>query len=89
MLNIDVGSDTLGNPICQKLAIILDYKCPEMLCLALPAGCTFFAITFFGDFNFKTTFLLKSGTIFHQTAKLGKTSRDTYNPGLWLILLDL
>ena len=36
-----VGSDTFGDPIFQKgltkLAIILDYKRPWMLCLALPS----------------------------------------------------
>ena len=33
--------------------------------------------------------MIKSGPIFEQAAKLGKASRDAYNPGLWLILLDL
>ena len=36
-----VGSDTFGDPISKgltKLAILLDYKCPELICLALPAG---------------------------------------------------
>ena len=27
--------------------------------------------------------------IFDKAAKLGKTPRDTYNPGFWLVLLDL
>ena len=27
--------------------------------------------------------------MFDQTAKLGEASRDTYNPGLWLILSAL
>ena len=36
-------------------------------------------------FNFKTIFLLKLGSIFDQAAKLGKASRDAYNPGLLLI----
>ena len=41
--DINVGSDTFGNPIFQKvlhakLAIILDYKSPWMLCLALQPG---------------------------------------------------
>ena len=33
---------------------------------------------FFGDFNSKTTFLLKSGTIFDDVAKLGKATWDAY-----------
>ena len=33
-------------------------------------------------FNFKTIFLLKSGSIFDQAAKLGKASMEAYNPGL-------
>ena len=37
---INLGRDNFGNPIFQKgltkLAILLDYKCPRMLCLALP-----------------------------------------------------
>ena len=38
-----VGSVTFGDPIFQKglqnwpTAILPDYKCPEMICLALPA----------------------------------------------------
>ena len=44
---------------------------------------------FFGNFNSKTTCLLKLGPIFHQAAKLGKASRNAYNPGLWLIFYDL
>ena len=38
---INLGSDTFGNPIFSngltKSAILLDYKRPWMLCLALPA----------------------------------------------------
>ena len=41
---------------------------------------------FFDDFNSKTTFLLKSGPIFDEAAKLVKASRDAYNPVGWLIL---
>ena len=37
---VNLGSDTFGNPIflkgLTKLAILLNYKCPELLCLALP-----------------------------------------------------
>ena len=36
-----VGSNTFGDPIFQgltKLAILPDYKCPGLICLALPAG---------------------------------------------------
>ena len=44
---------------------------------------------FFGNFNFKTTSLLKSGLIFDQAAKLGKASRGACNTGLWLILWAL
>ena len=33
--------------------------------------------------------MVKSGLIFDQAAKLGKASRDAYNPGLLLILQDL
>ena len=33
--------------------------------------------------------MVKSGPIFDQAAKLGKASRDAYNPGLWLILQAL
>ena len=35
---INVGSDTFGNPIFQKVLLILDYKHPWMLCLALRPG---------------------------------------------------
>ena len=39
---INVGSDTFRQPnfskVFTKLAIILDYKCPWMLCLALQPG---------------------------------------------------
>ena len=35
---IRVGSDTFGDPIFQKgLAILPNYKCPGLICLALPA----------------------------------------------------
>ena len=43
----------------------------------------------FGNLNFKTTLLLKSGPLFNQAAKPGKASRDAYNPRLWLILKNL
>ena len=33
--------------------------------------------------------MVKSCPIFDQAAKLGKASRDAYNPGLLLILYDL
>ena len=33
--------------------------------------------------------MVKSGSIFDQAAKLGKASRDAYNPGLRLILQAL
>jgi hypothetical protein len=33
--------------------------------------------------------MVKSGLIFDQAAKLGKASRDAYNPGLRLILQAL
>ena len=37
---INLESDTFGNPIfqngLQKLAILPDYKCPGLICLALP-----------------------------------------------------
>ena len=33
--------------------------------------------------------MVKSGPIFGQAAKLGKASRNAYNPGLWLIFYDL
>ena len=37
---IHLGNDTFGNPIFRKvkmkLVILSDYKCPRMLCLALP-----------------------------------------------------
>ena len=39
--------------------------------------------------SFKPLKMIKSGPIFDQAAKLGKASRDAYNPCLWLILLDL
>ena len=41
---------------------------------------------FFGNFNSKTTFLLKSNPIFDEAAKLGKTSWNAYNQEGWLIL---
>ena len=34
----------------------------------------------------KPLHMVKSCPIFDQAAKLGKASRDTFNPGLWLIL---
>ena len=40
----------------------------------------------FGNFNYKTTSLLKSGMIFYQAAKPGKASMDAYNQGPLLIL---
>ena len=49
-------------------------------------GAHFLLKLFFGNFNFKTTYFLKSGPIFDVVAKLGKTSMDAYNPGLWLIV---
>jgi hypothetical protein len=36
---VKLGSDTFGNPIFEKvtkLAILTNYKCPGMLCPALP-----------------------------------------------------
>ena len=33
--------------------------------------------------------MVKSCQIFDQVAKLGKASRDAYNPGLWIILYAL
>ena len=33
--------------------------------------------------------MVKSGPIFDQAANLVKTSRDAYNPGLWMILCAL
>ena len=67
-----------------------------MLCLALPARrkelkldfqSKFFLLKlYFGNINFETTCLLKSDPIFDQAAKLGKASRNAYDPGLWLIL---
>ena len=39
---------------------------------------------FFGNFNFKTTFLLQSGPIFDKAAKLGKATRDADNWGGYL-----
>ena len=36
---------------------------------------------FFGNFNFKTFLLLKSGPIFDEVAKLGKATQDAYNWG--------
>ena len=38
---------------------------------------------------FKPLTIVKSGPIFDQAAKLGKTSRSAYNPGLWLVLYAL
>ena len=102
-----------------RVAIILHYKCPGIICLALPARCKVLKLDFqsnysmskinriflfifslrnkilgahfllkwsFGNFNFKTTSLLKSGPIFDQAAKLVKAFRDALYPGLWLIL---
>jgi hypothetical protein len=42
--------------------------------------------SFFCNFNFKTTFLPRSGLIFDKVAKLGKATWDAYNLGGWLIL---
>ena len=36
----------------------------------------------------KKPLLLKSGQIFDQLAKLGKSTQETYNWGGWLILKD-
>ena len=52
-------------------------------------GAHFLLKLFFGNFNFKNTFLPKSGPIFDEAAKLGKASKDAYYSGLQLILLDL
>ena len=40
----------------------------------------------FANFNFKTTFLLNSGPIFDEAAKLGKATWNAYNLVGWLIL---
>ena len=42
--------------------------------------------TFFGNFNLKTTLLLKSGLNFDEAAKLGKASKDPNDQGGGLIL---
>ena len=48
-------------------------------------GAHFLLKWFFGNFNFKTTCLLISIPIFDQAAKLGKSSRDAYNPGFVIL----
>ena len=52
-------------------------------------GAHFLMKWIFGNFNLKTTSILKAGLIFYQAAKLGKSSRNAYNSGLLLILQDL
>ena len=42
-------------------------------------GSHFLIKLFWGNFNFKTTLLLKSGLIFDEAAKLGKATQDGYN----------
>ena len=44
-------------------------------------GAPFLVKWFFGNFNFKTNFLLKSGPIFDEAAKLGKAIRHAYDWG--------
>ena len=46
-------------------------------------GAHFMLKLFFANFNFKTTFLLKSGLIFDKAAKLNKATWDTYILGGW------
>ena len=41
---------------------------------------------FFGNFNFKTTFLLELDPIFDKAAKLGKVTQDTNNQGGLLLV---
>ena len=41
---------------------------------------------FICNYNFITSFLLKSGPIFDEAAELGKATQDPYNLGGWLIL---
>ena len=48
-------------------------------------GANFLLKLFFDNFNLKITFLMKSGSIFEEVAKLGKASCDAYNWGRWLI----
>ena len=43
----------------------------------------------FGNFNFKTTLLLKSCSLFDEATKLCKTTKDVFNRGGLLILQDL
>jgi hypothetical protein len=80
VLKLDFQSEFSTSKIIESFWFLFRYKI---------LGAHFLLKWFFGKINFKTTFLLKSGLIFDQAAKLGKASRDAYNPGLWLILLDL
>ena len=43
------------------------------------SGAHFLLNWFFGNFDNKTTFLLKSGPIFDKASKLGKATQDAYN----------
>ena len=47
-------------------------------------GADFLIKWFFSNFNFKTTFSLKSDLIFDEAARLGKTIQDAYSQGTLL-----
>ena len=70
----------------QKLDFQSEFSMSKIIQIFLILGAHFLLKLFFGNFNFKTTFLLKSGLIFDKAAKLGKTSWDAYNQRGWLIL---
>ena len=81
----------------MKLAILLDYKHPRMLFLALPPHGKVRKLDIQSEFSMskiirifcsfkKKTLLLKLGPIFDEVAKLGKATQDTYNWEEWLIL---
>ena len=73
---LDFQSEFSMSKIIQIFLIFFSLKNKNL-------GVHFLLKLFFGDINLKTTFLLKSGLIFDNAAKLGKVTRDPYNLGVW------
>ena len=79
---VNLGSNTFGNPISHQYALPSRFKVWK---LDFQSNFEFF--WFFGNFDFKTTFLLKSGLIFDDVANLGRASLDGHNQTFWKIRL--
>ena len=76
---LDFQSEFFMSKIIRIFLIFFSLKTKNL-------GSHFLLKSFFGNFNSNSTFLLKSGPIFDEAAKLGKATRDAYNLGGWLIL---